>query len=535
MPAFSAILIGHESLAIQCGQMLLDGGHGVRAVVSRNADVLTWARQRGLMTVAPGKALGERLAGLTFDWLFSVANLDIIPADVLGMARKGAVNFHDGPLPRYAGLNAPVWAILNGEARHGITWHLIEGGVDEGDILEQRLFDVVPGETALTLNTKCYAAGIDSFPALIGQLESGALRRQKQDLTRRSYFARNKRPDDGGVIDFSHPAEVIAARVHALDHGQYANPLTCAKLFLGNGFLVVGRAEVVAGQGVPGEVLAADAGGLTVAAASGALRLGGLRNRWGMQTLADVAVGDVLQRLEDADAPHAATLATLRDEQHWKARLETLLPVSLPSLGGKLGKGALREVIALPPGVTQAAAFAACAALILRMSDVEEGDFWLVQNPTTPVWQSDRVPVRFAAQVNLQAAMAAFVADCDSARSRAPMAADLPARLVKVLPPLPAVAFSPDHDGLLTGTALTLCASGDAVTLHGCPAQLSPMAFTLIAERLAHVFDRLTDLSETTALADLACCRFRGHEDKIVTKETEIGHGETEVHEGVQV
>ena len=33
----------------------------------------------------------------------------------------------------------------------------------------------------------------------------------------------------------------------------------------------------------------------------------------------------------------------------------------------------------------------------------------------------------------------------------------------------------------------------------------------------------------------VSCCRFRGHEDKIVTKETEIGHGETEVHEGVQV
>ncbi|MCO8146965.1 hypothetical protein NHN26_17445, partial [Rhodovulum tesquicola] len=33
----------------------------------------------------------------------------------------------------------------------------------------------------------------------------------------------------------------------------------------------------------------------------------------------------------------------------------------------------------------------------------------------------------------------------------------------------------------------------------------------------------------------LACCRFRGHEDKIVTKDLEIGHGKTEVHEGVQV
>jgi hypothetical protein len=36
-------------------------------------------------------------------------------------------------------------------------------------------------------------------------------------------------------------------------------------------------------------------------------------------------------------------------------------------------------------------------------------------------------------------------------------------------------------------------------------------------------------------LGSVACCRFRGHEDKIVTKESEIGHGKTEVHEGVQV
>lgn len=32
----------------------------------------------------------------------------------------------------------------------------------------------------------------------------------------------------------------------------------------------------------------------------------------------------------------------------------------------------------------------------------------------------------------------------------------------------------------------------------------------------------------------LSCCRFRGHEDKIVTKESEIGN-ETEVYERVQV
>ena len=72
---------------------------------------------------------------VAFDWLFSIANLEMIPESVLARAKAGAVNFHDGPLPRYAGLNAPVWAILAGETAHGITWHMIEGGIDEGDVL----------------------------------------------------------------------------------------------------------------------------------------------------------------------------------------------------------------------------------------------------------------------------------------------------------------------------------------------------------------------------------------------------------------
>ena len=84
-------------------------------------------------------------------------------AKSLAQAGKGAINFHDGPLPRYAGLNAPVWAIINGEPDHGITWHMIEGGVDEGDILEQRLFELASEETALTLNTGTWNANTFQF------------------------------------------------------------------------------------------------------------------------------------------------------------------------------------------------------------------------------------------------------------------------------------------------------------------------------------------------------------------------------------
>ena len=60
--------------------------------------------------ISSDAALVSELGRLRFDWLLSVANLDMLPEAVLRLPSRGAVNFHDGPLPRYAGLNAPVWA-----------------------------------------------------------------------------------------------------------------------------------------------------------------------------------------------------------------------------------------------------------------------------------------------------------------------------------------------------------------------------------------------------------------------------------------
>ncbi len=269
MTQFSAILIGNDSLTQQCGAMLLARGHHLACVVTRNAEVGKWAAALGLRLAAPG----ADLAGLSVDWLLSVANLTMIPDAILALAGKGAVNFHDGPLPRYAGLNAPVWAIMNGETRHGISWHLIEGGIDEGDILEQRLFDIAPNDTALTLNTRCFEAALDSFPDMLAQLESGILRRKPQDLTQRSLYLRHDRPAAMGRIDFAAGVEAVLRLVRALDHGRYWNPLCTAKIATAARVLNVGAAERADGGGAPGTVLAADDAGLVVACADGAVRL----------------------------------------------------------------------------------------------------------------------------------------------------------------------------------------------------------------------------------------------------------------------
>ena len=254
----TVVLMGDESLTIACGDMLLAGGHRIAAVVTRDSAVQGWADGQGIPTqTAPRDLIA---AGTRCDWLLSIANLRLIPQEMIDLAANGAINFHDGPLPAYAGLNTPAWAIINGEPTHGVSWHLIEGGVDEGDLLAQRRIDIAADETAFSLNSKCYAAGMESFAEVLAQLEAGKLDRTAQDLSQRSYFSRDERPAHMGFLDFKKSAAVLSALVRGLDFGDYWNPLTLPKIAVGGQFLRVGGLTIAAEQkGKAGEIIASNA------------------------------------------------------------------------------------------------------------------------------------------------------------------------------------------------------------------------------------------------------------------------------------
>src|SRR5262249_15897298 len=136
-----------------------------------------------------------------FDYLFAVTHLAVLPDEAIVLPAKGIVNFHDGPLPRYAGLNAPAWALMKGETTYGVTWHLVTSKVDAGDILKQVTFDLAPDETSLSLNTKCFAHAIESFAELVPALSSDTAVPTAQRQAKRTYFGRYQRPDAACVVN----------------------------------------------------------------------------------------------------------------------------------------------------------------------------------------------------------------------------------------------------------------------------------------------------------------------------------------------
>ena len=489
MTPFSCVLIGNESLLVECAKVLLRRGHAVHAVASRNAEVIAWAEGAGLTVVAPGKGIEERITG-GFDWLLSIANLSLLPEALIARARMGAVNFHDGPLPRYAGLNAPVWAKLNGETRHAVTWHRIEAGIDEGRILEQAAFEISDDDTAFSLNARAYAAAIESFPAVMAAMERGEAGRP-QDLSQRSLFLRDDRPAMAARLDFRRPVADLVRLVRGLDHGGYWNPLALPKIETARGVFAVGQAESVPGQGVPGQVLVAGDEPV-VACADGAVRLSGLTCLGGLPVRDAVTAGEVLA----APGPVLTEVlaAVVSGDRVWRKALKEFTPAELVGTGQGGGE---RDLGTVDP----VQAVAVMAAYV-------PGGWALMTGATArlhqaaPGYVAGWVPMAIAGQTVADKAGSARAA-LALAEAHPSYASDLIGRDPALMPvKTPALGLSLTGERI-AGTALCLVQGADGLRLVADPAQVDAATLDLFAARIAEVTDG-SDLLCSTDRAVLA-------------------------------
>ena len=334
----NCLLIGDGSLLIQCGALLLARGHRIVSVVTRNDAVADWARGNGTEVVAPGQGLAARLSDRSYEWLFSIANQSLIPGEVWKPAKSGTANFHDGPLPRHAGLIAPAWALMAGETQYGVTWHALADEIDRGDIYVQTNFDIDEQETVLSLNAKCFDAGIASFEELIGLIESGAIARRTQDFSAHSYHARHDRPAAAATLDFSNTTIEVDRLARALNFGHgYVNPLAIPKIRTEHGVHFVRTLEP-AENTVPmpaGTVCATDQSGAVIATSDGAVRISALVDASGapVDIAAVLPVGTSVAPLSDDELEILGTF-TAATAKHESWFVKRLLAVNAPEIYG---------------------------------------------------------------------------------------------------------------------------------------------------------------------------------------------------------
>lgn len=227
-----SFLIGENYLTIKCAEILLKNHHTITGIVSPYSAVREWAINNQIPTFKTIDDAQPTINNEEIDYLFSIVNSRIIPNTLIEKAKKLAINYHHSPLPHYAGVNATTWAILNGERKHGVTWHAITALVDGGDVLKQAFFNIDEHETALTLNHKCNQYALQLFEELAIDLDNNNIKRLPQDLSQRSYYGLNSKPKNNGIIDWNIPAEEIECQFRALYLGMYDNSISVLKIRL---------------------------------------------------------------------------------------------------------------------------------------------------------------------------------------------------------------------------------------------------------------------------------------------------------------
>lgn len=337
---FSCLIVGSGTLPIRCAEILLRGGNEICAIASSDAEVKKWANENKISHLVPGANLAEQI-DQPFDYLFSIVNEHILREDVLEFPRQMAINYHDAPLPRYAGTHATSWALMNGETSHGISWHVITDVVDAGDVLKQEIIEISKNDTALTLNTKCYEAAIKAFDELVDDLSNGKAVAKKQNLEERTFFPRFKRPANGGVISWNKPAAEISALVRALNFGNHPNPLGVPKFAVENDLFIVSELEILdtKAESAPGTVNEIGENFLRISAADKQINLRKILSLDGQSvSTTDLAAKFELRegyQFADLNAETARRIeeiykAVCKHELHWVKKFSALEPAVPP-------------------------------------------------------------------------------------------------------------------------------------------------------------------------------------------------------------
>jgi len=189
---------------------------------------------------------------------------DIVPESILTHPGLGTIQYHPSLLPRHRGGSAINWAVINGEARTGLTIFWPDKGIDTGPILLQKEVDIAPDDTVGSLYfNKLFPLGIEAIKESIGLIRQDKAPRIPQDEAQATYEGLCTK----AAIDWHKPA----SEVYNLIRGT--NPQPGAATSYGDIKIKIFDSELGHGdlKGAPGEVIEVTDSGFLIAATGGAI------------------------------------------------------------------------------------------------------------------------------------------------------------------------------------------------------------------------------------------------------------------------
>jgi len=230
-----------------------------------------------------------------------VAYGKILPRAVLDALPRGCINVHASILPRYRGAAPVQWAVIDGEHETGVAIMQLDEGMDTGPVLLEKRVAIDPDETSGELLARLAPIGAAALLEALELIATGRATPIAQDHAASTHAPMLTKAD--GAIDFTQPAQKVAARIRGVDPWPGAQALLRGQVVK----LFRARASGTSGAtSAAGTVVAVDASGLHVACGDGGVivirevQAPGRKRLTAAQFAAGrgVAIGDVVSKPE---------------------------------------------------------------------------------------------------------------------------------------------------------------------------------------------------------------------------------------------
>lgn len=136
----------------------------------------------------------DTLEYVNIDWYFLISWKYIVPPLLINHPKLGAINLHYSLLPEYRGVYPVNWAIVEGKKNTGVTYHLVNEKIDDGQIVCQKEIYISLSDTARSLQLRLDDLAYELFDEMIAWTKHGSLHPDifsKQSKNKSSYKSRS--------------------------------------------------------------------------------------------------------------------------------------------------------------------------------------------------------------------------------------------------------------------------------------------------------------------------------------------------------
>ncbi len=107
------------------------------------------------------------------DLLVSAYFNQILKKETIRLPKIGILNAHPGWLPAYRGAMCYFWVLKNGDQQGGVTVHWIDEGIDTGEVLARKTFQIKQGWTQQKVLVQTAITGAELLKEVGGKLCRG--------------------------------------------------------------------------------------------------------------------------------------------------------------------------------------------------------------------------------------------------------------------------------------------------------------------------------------------------------------------------